>query len=237
MGASQSTVSASKLVATGVYLLVWPVMQMWLAGDWGWVPGWILGGWLVVVSASVIGWLYRRDPGLLAERYRRPGTGGQSRADARVVYLLVVGFVVWIAVPPLDARRLHWTRPWPGWLYALGTVLGAVLLLGAAFFLFRALADNSFASPLVRIQDERRQRVVSTGVYGVVRHPMYLGATLMFVGGPLLQGSAWGLLIGAALVVLLMVRIGGEEKLLVRELDGYEAYRERVRFRLLPGIW
>jgi protein-S-isoprenylcysteine O-methyltransferase Ste14 len=92
-------------------------------------------------------------------------------------------------------------------------------------------------SPLVRIQSERRQRVVSTGVYGFVRHPMYLGAALMFFGGPLLLGSAWGLLVGLGLVLLLMRRILLEEKLLARELEGYEAYRGKVRYRLLPRIW
>ena len=112
-----------------------------------------------------------------------------------------------------------------------------MLLLGAAFFLFRSFTDNPFLSPLVRIQGERHQQVVSTGVYGLVRHPMYLGASLMFVGGPLLLGSAWGLLVGLGLVLLLIVRIRGEEKLLARELEGYDAYRGRVRYRLIPGIW
>jgi protein-S-isoprenylcysteine O-methyltransferase Ste14 len=233
MGSSTPTVSPLKLVATGIYLLVWPALQLWLSGDWRWIQGWIFGGWLVLLSASAIAWLYRRDPALLAERYRRPGTGGQSRADAIIVYGLVVGFILWIAVPPLDARRFGWTPPFPIWV----EVVGGALLAGAAFFFLRAFADNTFLSPLVRIQSERKQQVVSTGVYGFVRHPMYLGATLMFVGGPLLLGSAWGLLVGAALVLLLMFRIVGEEKLLARELEGYEAYREKVRYRLFPGIW
>jgi protein-S-isoprenylcysteine O-methyltransferase Ste14 len=89
----------------------------------------------------------------------------------------------------------------------------------------------------VRIQTERGQQVVSTGVYALVRHPMYLGASLMFFGGPLLLGSAWTLLVGLGLVLLLILRIGGEEKLLARELAGYEAYRERVRYRMVPQVW
>jgi protein-S-isoprenylcysteine O-methyltransferase Ste14 len=233
MASRTAPVSPLKLVATGAYLLIWPLLQLWLAGDWRWLPGWIFGAWLVGLSAVCIAWLYRRDPALLAERYRRPGTGGQSRADARIVYALVLGFILWIAVPPLDARRFHWTPPLPLWLAALG----GLLLAAAAFFFFRTFTDNTFASPLVRVQSERGQRVVSTGVYGVVRHPMYLAASLMFVGGPLLLGSAWGLLVGAALIALLMVRIVGEEKVLVRELDGYDAYRRKVRYRLLPYVW
>jgi protein-S-isoprenylcysteine O-methyltransferase Ste14 len=221
-----------RLAATGVYLLVWPALQLWLSGDWFWIEGWIFGAWFVALCTTCIVWLYRKDPALLAERYRRPGTGGQSRADAMIVYALVLGFLAWIAVPPLDVR-LGWSPPLPWWL----EVAGGVLLLGAAFFLFRAFTDNTYLSPLVRIQTERRQQVVSTGVYGVVRHPMYLGASLMFVGGPLLEGSLWGLLVGVALVLLLVRRIRGEEALLAGELEGYEAYRQKVRYRLLPGVW
>jgi protein-S-isoprenylcysteine O-methyltransferase Ste14 len=144
-----------------------------------------------------------------------------------------VGFVAWIAVPPLDARRFGWTPRLPVWLEACG----GALLLGAAFFLFRSFTDNTFLSPLVRIQSKRHQQVVSTGVYGVVRHPMYLGASLMFIGGPILLGSLFGLLVGLGLVLLLVVRIHVEENVLARELGGYDAYRRRVRYRLLPGVW
>jgi protein-S-isoprenylcysteine O-methyltransferase Ste14 len=221
-----------KLAATGVYLLVWPALQLWLRGDWFWIEGWIFGVWFVALCTTCIVWLYRKDPALLAERYRRPGTGGQSRADAIIVYVLVVGFLAWIAVPPLDVR-FGWSPALPRWMEAAG----GALLLGAAFFLFRSFTDNTYLSPLVRIQTERRQQVVSTGVYGVVRHPMYLGASLMFVGGPLLMGSLWGLLAGVALVLLLVRRIRGEEELLARELEGYEVYRQKVRYRLVPGLW
>jgi protein-S-isoprenylcysteine O-methyltransferase Ste14 len=233
MDASKSAVSPLKLAATGLYLLTWPALQLWLSGDWRWVQGWIFGAWFVALCTTCIIWLYRRDPALLAERYRRPGTGGQSRADRFTVYGLALGFLLWIATPPLDARRFGWSPRFPAWL----EIAGGLLLVASAFFFFRTFADNSFASPLVRIQRERKQQVVTTGVYGLVRHPMYLGASLMFVGGPLLLGSIAGLVVGAALIVLLAFRIVAEEKLLVRELDGYAAYREKVRYRLLPRIW
>jgi protein-S-isoprenylcysteine O-methyltransferase Ste14 len=96
---------------------------------------------------------------------------------------------------------------------------------------------TTFLSVLTRVQADRKQRVVSTGVYGFVRHPMYLGMLLMFTGAPFLLGSRLGLVIAAAIVLILAVRITREERLLADELDGYEEYRRRVRYRLLPLIW
>jgi len=221
------------LVLTALYLLAWPVVILFLAGNWRWREGWIFGVWFLAVCVSSLAWLYRHDPALLAERYRLPGSGGQSHRDAIIVSFLVVGFVLWIVLMPLDAARFRWTPPQP-----LIVEIAGLALLGAAWFLmFRSFADNTFASPLARIQRERDHHVVSTGVYGVVRHPMYLGAILMFVGGPLVTGAASALAVGVALSLLLAVRIIGEEALLVRELPGYDAYRQRVRYRLVPGVW
>jgi protein-S-isoprenylcysteine O-methyltransferase Ste14 len=97
--------------------------------------------------------------------------------------------------------------------------------------------DNTFASQLVRIQTERGQHVINAGVYGFVRHPMYLGASLVFIGGALLLGSISGLLAGLAIVGLMVVRIFGEEKLLARDLEGYKEYLQKVRYRLVPHVW
>ncbi len=126
-----------------------------------------------------------------------------------------------------------WSPGFPLWVKAVG-ILGLVL----SFLLFwRAFAENTFASPLVRLQTERRQQVVSSGAYGLVRHPMYLAGVLMFLGAPLLMGSLVGLLIGVLLLFLLAFRITGEEKMLINELQGYADYRKKVKYRLIPFIW
>jgi len=227
------TVSPAKLLFMAVYLALWPVLVLALAGDWHWVAGWIFNLWFVSVCVTTVTWLFLRDPALLAERFRRPGTGGQSRRDALIVYGLVVGFVVWIVLMPLDVKRFHWTRA----LTLPFNVLGGVLLLLAWVFMVRSFTDNPFLSPLVRIQTERGHRVVTTGVYGLVRHPMYLAAVLMFVGAPLLTGSVAALIAGAVLTLLLAFRIVSEEQLLIVDLPGYDEYRDRVRYRLVPFIW
>jgi len=207
-------------------------LLLWLSGDWHWVEGWIFGGWFVSFASVVLLWLRSRDPALLAERFRMPGTGGESRSDLAIVILMKVCWLAFFVVPPLDVR-FGWTPRLPLWC----EVCGGILLLGGSFPFFRAFTDNTFASQLVRIQTERGQYVIDTGVYGFVRHPMYLGACLAFVGGALLLGSISGLLLALALVGLLIVRIFGEEKLLARDLEGYKEYLQKVRYRLVPHVW
>jgi len=226
-------VSPMRLVGTGLYILSWPALLFVLAGSVRWLQGWFFAAWFVGICATTIGWLYRKDPALLAERYRRPGSGGQRGWDLAVVYGLLVGFTAWMVMMPLDARRFGWTHPFAWWVEATG----GALLLGSSFLLFRAFYDNTFLSPLVRVQSERHHHVVSTGVYGFVRHTMYLGADGLFIGAPLLLGSAVGLAIGGALALLLAARIVGEERVLVGALEGYAEYRRKVRYRLVPFVW
>jgi len=207
-------------------------LVLWLSGDWRWVEGWIFGIWWLSFFAAMLWWLRFRDPALYAERFRMPGSGGESRSDLAILIGLKVCFLAWLVVPALDVR-FGWTRRLPPW----SEVGGGILLLGGSFPFFRAFTDNTFASQLVRIQTERGQHVINTGVYGFVRHPMYLGASLAFVGGALLRGSISGLLLGRAMVGLLVVRIFGEEKLLARDLEGYKEYLQKVRYRLVPHVW
>src|SRR5262249_41590237 len=97
---SNPRISPLRLAATGVYLLFWPALIFLLAGSWRWVEGWIFGAWFVTLCTTCIVWLYRKDPALLAERYRTPGSGGQKGWDQLVVYGLAIGFIGWIAVMP-----------------------------------------------------------------------------------------------------------------------------------------
>jgi protein-S-isoprenylcysteine O-methyltransferase Ste14 len=226
-------------IITGLVLVVVPIgilgfaaLMLQLSGDWRWVEGWIFGIWWASFAVALLLWLHYRDPSLLAERMRMPGTGGESPSDVAVLLGMKVCFLALIVVPPLDVR-FGWAPRLPLWSEACG----GILLLVGSFPFFRAFTDNTFASQLVRIQTERGQHVIDTGIYGFVRHPMYLGASLAFVGAALLLGSVYGLLAGLALVALIVVRIFGEEKLLTRDLEGYPAYRQKVRYRLVPHIW
>jgi protein-S-isoprenylcysteine O-methyltransferase Ste14 len=231
--AEHSNVSTSQILLAVVYLLSWPIIMLFLAGDWQWIEGWLFGVWFTILGLSCLIYLYRKDPALLAERFRQPGTGNEKGWDRFAIYFVQILYWAWIIIMPLDAKRYGWTPGFPVWVKSLG----GIGLLPAFFLLYRSFTDNTFLSPLVRIQSERNHQVVSTGVYGFIRHPMYLGAIFFFIGTPTLLGSKYGLLIGALVSLLLIARIIGEEKMLVEELEGYSDYKTKVKYRLFPLVW
>lgn len=233
MQMNSKAIKLGQLLLTLLYLLSYPLVILLVAGDFRWLEGWIFSIWFVLMCSTTIIYLYRKDPALLAERYRVPGSGDQKKWDRYVVLGLALGFILWIVIMPLDAKRFQLTVHFPVGL----KLAGGVMLGFSFFFFFRSFTDNTFLSPLVRIQTERKHQVVSSGVYGWVRHPMYLGADLLFMGAPSLLGSVYGMVAGLALVLLLVGRIVAEEKVLVDELEGYGQYRKQVKYRLLPGIW
>ena len=222
-----------KIAFALVYILLFPALLLFLSGDYAWPEGWIFSLWLLLLCYSVILYLYRKDPALLEERYRSPGTGNEEAWDRFIVYGLFIGFMIWIIIMPLDAKWFSWSPAFPLYLKALG---GVGLIVAFVLF-FRSYADNPYLSPLVRVQKEREHQVVSTGVYRFVRHPMYLGAIIMFFSAPLLLGSIGGVIVACAMMILLMARILGEEAFLARELDGYPEYMAKVPYRLLPFVW
>jgi protein-S-isoprenylcysteine O-methyltransferase Ste14 len=229
----KSVITIGQLLFTPAYIIFFPALLLYLSGNWFWIEGWIFSLWFIIFCLTTIIYLYVKAPALLAERYKMPGSGGQKKWDIAVVIILVIGFTGWIVLMPLDAERFRWTSFFPLWT----KVLGGLFLIPSTILFFRSYMDNPYLSGLVRIQKERRQHVVTTGVYGLVRHPMYLGATFLFTGAPLLMGSLFALAFGVLLTVVLALRRVGEEKMLIDELEGYEAYKKKVRYRLIPFIW
>ncbi|GAP96633.1 methyltransferase family protein [Leptolyngbya sp. NIES-2104] len=225
--------SVGQILLTSFYVLIFPILVLFLSGDWDWLEGWILAIWYASVTLLTLIYLYRNDPALLQERFKPPGAENEERWDQYFLYAIQILFWSWIVIMPLDAKRFGWSPDFPIWLKSLG----GVALVPAFFLFYRSFTDNTFLSPLVRIQSERKQHVVSTGVYGFVRHPMYLGGICLFIGTPILLGSQFGILLGLIFSLLLVARIVGEEKMLVEELEGYEAYKTKVKYRLLPLVW
>jgi protein-S-isoprenylcysteine O-methyltransferase Ste14 len=213
--------------------LFFPAITLLLAGNWHWVEGWIFALWFDVMILFNLIYLYWKDPALLAERTKAPGSANQKSWDKYLMISIFAIALLWFIVLPLDAERFHWSPDFPIWL----KILGDVALIPALYLIERATIDNTYLSAIVRLQRERKQHVITTGVYGFVRHPLYLGCALMMFGAPLLVGSVYGLIISLIGLLVLAGRIIGEEKMLVEELEGYEEYKKKVKYRLIPFIW
>ena len=230
---NDATVPLSRVIGSLFYLLFFPVILFFLAGDWRWAEGWMYSIIFQLMSFGTLFYLYFHDPALLKERYGSPIQQTQKPWDKVLLSLFFVEFIVWFAIMPLDARRFRWSPAFPLWLRALGALLQIV----ATYFVFEALRENTFAAPVVKMQKERGQKVISTGLYGIVRHPMYAGATLLFISSPLLLGSIYGLAISLVLIVTIGARAVGEEAMLKEELEGYRDYMRKVRWRMIPYVF
>src|SRR5215813_11103985 len=205
-----ATFPLTRLLLSFVYLLFFPLLFFILAGDWRWLEGWIFVVVFFGGSGVTLLYLYVADPALLNERYASPLQKEQKPWDKVLLMLFFLEFFVWFVIMPLDAKRFGWTPVFPFWIRVIGAILFAI----GFYLMFAALRENTFAAPVVKMQKERGQEVISTGPYANVRHPMYSGALLMFIAGPLLVSSYVGLLLGLVLTVTIAVRSIGEETML-----------------------
>ena len=195
------------------------------------------GGWLylgIMIALSLAFGIYgaRVDPGVLRERLKPPLQKDQPLADKLIVIpilLLVFGGIAFMAA---DAARWRFSRVPPA-----GQWFGCALLLVVMLFLYWTVHTNSFAAPVVKIQKERGQTVITTGPYAIVRHPLYVGTLFFMVATSLILGSWWGLATVPLLALGFAIRIPIEETALREGLQGYEEYARRVRWRLIPFIW
>jgi len=223
---------AKTIIHTFVFTAVLALLLFLPAGTLQWPQGWTFIALFVGCSEVTALWLFKTDPDLLAARMKSPMSGEQKSSDRAVMAAIFVVMIGWVVFMPLDAQRLGWSHT-PMWAQALGALLILVAFLGWA----TVLKANSFASTQILVQKERGQKVIATGPYAIVRHPMYAYVLPLMIGTPLLLGSLWGLL-GIVLVFpLLAARALGEEAMLFEGLPGYREYAARVRYRLFPGLW
>jgi len=202
------------------------------AGTIHWWRAWVLlGSVMVCVVATML--VLSDNEELLNERYKSPVQKGQPLADKILTLLLIPSFAALLILIPLDVFRYRLIGS-PG--LVLSTI-GLLLFVGGWAFMALALRENTFAAPIVKHQEERHQTVIDSGVYRIVRHPMYAGAVPMMLGMALWLESYAAALFALVPIAVLAVRILVEEQLLRRELPGYESYAQRVRYRLIPYLW
>jgi protein-S-isoprenylcysteine O-methyltransferase Ste14 len=203
------------------------------AGTLQWWRGWVIVGlYFLGLSASYAG-LARDHQDLLNERMKPVIQKDQPLADKILLLVLLAAFYAFQAFIPLDVFHLR-LLPRPG---RIVSSMGLVLLAVGWCIVYLSFRENAFAAAVVKHQAERAHKVIDTGVYRIVRHPMYAGLILFMVGLALWLESYAGALVAAVPVAVLIIRIVIEERFLIRHLEGYDDYRQRVRHRLIPFIW
>lgn len=196
------------------------------AGTWNYGGGWLFIALLFIPMLPVGIVLLLKAPALLQKRM---DMHERERGQRAVIGISAVAFVVGFTVAGLDFRF-----SWSHVPTAAVTLAAVVFLCGYALYA-ETMRENAYLSRTVKV--EAGQTVVDTGLYGILRHPMYAATILMFLSAPILLGSWYALIVFLFYPVLMVVRIAQEEKLLVRELDGYAAYRQKVKYRLIPFVW
>jgi protein-S-isoprenylcysteine O-methyltransferase Ste14 len=221
--AVQSLASALFGVAFFAALLFWP------AGTLDYWQAWVFIAVFIVSTMVPSIYLAVKDPAAL-QRRMKAGPMAETRALQKLVIIGTILAVVAVLVISALDHRFGWSNvPTP--IVIVGNILVAVGL-GIAQLV---VIQNSYAAATITVEED--QKVVSTGLYGLVRHPMYVGTLIMMIGTPLALDSYWALLATVLALPVLAARIDDEEKMLRQELDGYDEYTHKVHYRLVPGVW
>jgi protein-S-isoprenylcysteine O-methyltransferase Ste14 len=214
------------------YLFI-PLLLMVCAGDFRWWQAWVYS--LLILIAGIGGriWAEKQHPGLMTERVNFKKAADVKPWDKVLSPLMAVsvGFPL-VIVAGFD-HRFGWSPTFPLWLNILGFILIAV---GYALAVW-ALVENRFFSSVVRIQTERGHVVCDSGPYRFIRHPGYAGNILPLPGIVFALSSVWTLIPAAVALIIAVVRTSLEDRTLLEELPGYQDYAQRVRYRLIPGIY
>ena len=215
-----------------IVLVLIPLLPLLITGRWGWWEAWAFA------MISILGFINsrvlaaRKHPDLLAERAHSLEHENIKSWDKVLAPIVGVGSGLIPLAAGLDALSGLATP------FSLGMkILALGLILGGYALATYALIENSFFSGVVRIQSERGHRVITSGPYRWMRHPGYSGSLLAFLATPLLLDSAWAFLPAVVVTICLVLRTSLEDRFLQKELPGYRDYAQRVRYRLIPGIW
>ncbi len=207
-------------------LLILGLMFFWPAGTFRYWQAWTYIALLFILMLGAFVYLIRKDPELLERRMRAKEKEPRQKV---ITSLSTPVFLAIFLLPGFD-HRYGWSS-----VPVLVVVAADILALAGYGLFVRVLRENSYASRIVEV--EETQMVITTGPYALVRHPMYVGIMIMFVFTPLALGSYWAVLPALMVVLVLVARILNEEKVLLAGLPGYREYKQRVRFRLIPGVW
>ena len=221
--------NARAWLALVVLAVVMGLLLFVFAGTVRYWQAWVYLSIFFAASALTTVFLMRTDPALL-ERRMSGGPIAEKRPIQQFIMLFTsLGFIALLVVPALDYRFAWSTVP----LYEV--LVGDALVAVGFYFIFLVYRENTFTSATIEVAAD--QKVISTGPYAIVRHPMYASGLLNLLGTPLALGSFWGLVPLAGMLPFLIWRLFDEERFLSRNLPGYTEYQKKIRHRLIPRIW
>lgn len=223
---SQAELIKMVIVRFLVVLLALSAMLFLPAGTWAYWEAWVYLAILFIPMFFVLIYLLKNHPELLARRMRLREKEAQQKLIIKLSY---IPFLLAYMLPGFD-KRFGWSNV-PVWVVVAADIL-VLLGYGLIVLVFR---ENRYASRIVEV--EQGQAVISSGPYAVIRHPMYLGAILLYVLSPLALGSYWAMIPSILIIPVIVARIWNEESVLVRDLKGYQEYMQKTRYRLIPGLW
>ena len=201
------------------------------AGTFHWPEAWVYiviqFGWSAVLSV----WLWSYDPELLKDRLKFMKKSAKGW-DKVLTFVSMPFYIPYLVIPGFDAVRYQWSHV-PVW----AKIICFILVVVSFFWISWVMKENTYLSRFVEIQEERGHRVITTGPYRFVRHPMYIGSAVLLLALPVALGSLYALIPVAFCVVIMIVRTYLEDKTLHKELEGYAEYAQKTKYRLLPGIW
>jgi len=217
-----------------VRMALFAVALMWPAGTLMWWEAWIVIGLWTVFGIVMTIYLSRYDPALLAERMKLLPLQKDQKVWDKVMmsFFTLAGFALYI-IPGFDVIRYNWSIPLPIWMETIAMLLH----LPCFWLLWWVMRENTYLSQVVKIDDIRGHKVITTGPYALVRHPMYTVVIALLFAVPVALGSRFSLILAFFLTVLLIVRTYFEDRTLHDELDGYSEYAKQTPYRLIPGIW
>ena len=217
------------VVASLFGMLFFGVLLFWPAGTFDYWQAWVFIAVFGAVSFGPSMYWALRNPEVLRRRMRS-GPIAETRTVQKLATVGITATVAAVLVVCALDHRFGWSQV-PTAVVVLGDVLVAVGL-GMSMLVVN---QNNYAAATITVEEQ--QPVISTGLYGVVRHPMYVGALIMMVGMPLALDSYWGLVTVVPGLAVLAMRIDDEEKMLRQDLEGYSEYTQKVHYRLVPGVW
>ena len=221
-----NTLIKKVILRFGMFIVIMGLLFFLPAGTLRYWEAWVYMAILVTPMIIFLFYIIKHDPDLLERRMRTKEKETEQKTITKIGSFI---FILIYLIPGFD-QRYGWSS-----VPVEIIIIADIIVLGGYLLFVRVLLENSYASRIVEV--ERQQKVITTGPYKIVRHPMYSAVLLMYSFGPLALGSYWAMIGSVLLILILIARINNEEKVLSRELEGYQNYLDKTKYRLVPGIW